>query len=48
MEEHPVYGLVYHVRELLDGRDLMVVPLTFGNCRLLIGERDAPTYDDAW
>lgn len=34
-------------RKLADGRDLFVVPLTFGRARLTIG-RGEYTYDDAW
>lgn len=37
-----------YTRELGDGRELTVYPMTFGKARLCIGEAGAPTYEDAW
>lgn len=41
-------GTVYIARELEDGRELTVVPLTFGRARLHIGPRGGDWFDDGW
>lgn len=35
-------------RALDDGRELMAVQMLPGQHRLILGEQDAPTHDDAW
>lgn len=35
-------------RVLPDGRQAMVVPLTFGRARLTVGPVGAGVYDDGW
>jgi hypothetical protein len=37
-----------YTRELEDGRELTVYPMTFGKARLCIGPAGWPTYDDGW
>ncbi len=40
--------LSYGIRDLLDGRQLEVIPLTFGRARLCIGPGDGISYEDGW
>ncbi len=46
--EHPIYGPVHMIKELDDGRDIMVTPSSFGTSQIRIGERNGSTYDDMW
>lgn len=36
------------VRDLGDGRELSVIPLTFNRARLHIGSKGSMCYDDGW
>lgn len=33
---------------LPDGRELSLLPLTYGRARLVVGPPDSPFYDDGW
>lgn len=33
---------------LPDGREVVIYPLIFGTVRLVVGQPDAPFYEDAW
>ena len=35
-------------RDLEDGRELAILPLTYGKAKLVIGRKGAPEYDDGW
>jgi hypothetical protein len=37
-----------YARDLGDGREATIVPLTFGRARICIGPKGGPTYDDGW
>jgi len=37
-----------HHKNLPNGRTITVWPLTYGRARLVIGQTDAPWYDDGW
>lgn len=37
-----------HVRPLGDGRAVFLLPMTFGNTRIAIGDVDADYFDDGW
>lgn len=36
------------IRQLDDGRAVYLLPMTYGNLRLAIGERDCQGFDDVW
>jgi hypothetical protein len=35
-------------KELPDGKELTVIPLTYGRARLHVGERGSMFFDDGW
>ena len=35
-------------RQLSDGREIVVMPLTYGRARIAIGPAGADYFDDAW
>jgi hypothetical protein len=41
-------GYSYAIRDLPDGRQLSVDPLTYGRARLHISSMPGFTYDDGW
>lgn len=45
--DHFVYGPIFALKKLPDGRDAAIVPLLY-NVRLFVGQPNAPTYDDMW
>jgi hypothetical protein len=44
VREFPTYG----EKQLPDGREILVVPMTFGKARLTIGPAGAGWYEDGW
>lgn len=44
---HPYYDTVYSVRELPDGREIVVLPWSGGKAQLSIGRRTG-FWDDTW
>lgn len=35
-------------RQLGDGRELVIVPLTYGRARLCVGQAGSQVFDDEW
>lgn len=42
------YDGMYAHRDLDDGRELVVFPLTYGRARIAIGPKQGYVYDDVW
>lgn len=48
MKVHPIYGDVHRVKELADGRDIVVVPLAHGYAAICTSRRNSPFRDGYW
>lgn len=45
--DHPVYGPVYAIKELPDGREAIAAPMIY-TTQIKVGAKDAGYFDDMW
>lgn len=49
MQDMTLYDFTYYLHRPLDnGREISVIPLTFGRARIIIGPKDRTVVDDEW